>query len=173
VQNVLPYPKHQTAMGRITGVQNAMSSSSEALPLGPNNTLAAFRISGSAVEGASLRIEHLEFQISKSSSVNISNWRLTIPDSSDSWSCTTSDSIVSCSNIPASLGTLGMNQSSRVFRLLGDVTLSPGYTDKNLQISLNQAGGVDQIGAVRWTDESGHFNWVELDSPLARSTNFK
>jgi hypothetical protein len=171
VQNVIPYPKHQTAMGRITSVTNAIAET-EALPLGSNNILAAFRITGSAVDGASLRIEHLQFQVSKSSSVNISNWRLSIPDTNESWPCSINDTTVSCTSIPASLGTLGTGQSSRVFRLFGDVTLSSGSTDKNLQISLNLAGSVDELGAVRWTDESGHYNWVELDSPLARSTRF-
>lgn len=171
VQNILPYPKHQTAMGRIVSIQNA-AAESEALPLGANNILAAFRIGGSAVEGATLRIEHLEFQVSKSPSVNVANWRLTMPDTSDSWPCSVNDTVVSCSSLPTWLGTLGSGQSSRIFRLMGDVTLSPGYTDKNMQISVSQPGGVDQLGSVRWTDETGHFNWVELDSPLARSTRF-
>lgn len=165
-----PYPKHQTSMGRITSVTNAMESDG-ILPLGPGQLLGAFAIAGTAVEGVTLRTEHLEFQLSKAALVNVANWQLGIPESNERHSCSVSGSVVSCSSIPASLGTLG--GGSRTFRLYGDTSLSNGATDKNLQISLNLSGNLETIGAVRWTDGSGHFNWVELEQPLARGTAWK
>lgn len=168
-----PFPQHQTAMGRITSVRNAQESQA-ILPLG-STQLASFTVTGSAVSGASLKVEHLEFQVTKSSFVNISNWELGIPDSTERMSCSfnSGTSIVSCSSLPDSLGTLGTLASSRTFRLFGDVSLASGATDKNLQISLNLAGNLSTNGAIRWTDGTGHFNWVELEQPLAKSTIWK
>ncbi len=168
--DVGPFPMHQTSMGRIRAVRNAQEETS-ILPLGPGQQLASFAITGFAVDQVTNKIEHLEFQVSKSPLVNIANWQLGIPDSNERLACSTSDSTVNCLNIPESLGTL--SGSNRTFRLFGDVSLSSGATDKNVQISLNLAGNIGTNGAIRWSDGSGHFNWVELDQPLARSTLWK
>ncbi|NOS67285.1 MAG: S-layer homology domain-containing protein [Candidatus Peribacteraceae bacterium] len=166
-----PHPQHQTSMGRITSVTNAQEASG-VLPLGPNSQLASFTITGSAVQGVTLKIEHLTFNVSASSLIAVTNWKLTIPGSGETWPCSFNggDSAVSCSSLPDSLGTFSV---SRTFRLSGDVTLNSGSTDKNMQISLSRAGNLITNGSVRWTDETGHFNWVELDEPLARSTRWE
>ncbi len=170
-----PHPKHQTAMGQITQVTNAQEDSG-ILPLGPGQQLAAFSVTAFAVEGATLRVENLEFQVAKSSSVLVSNWQLGIPDSNERLNCSYSEvnSSVSCLSLPESLGTLGgSGGGTRTFRLFGDVTLASGATSKDMQISLNLAGNTETNGAVQWTDGSGHFRWVALDQPLARSTIWK
>ncbi|MBI2636008.1 S-layer homology domain-containing protein [Candidatus Peregrinibacteria bacterium] len=167
-----PYPKHQTAMGRITSVVNAQESDG-ILPLGPGQQLASFTIAGSAVENVELKIEHMFFQVNKAIFVNVNNWQLGIAGSNERADCSFNpdDSAVSCSNLSDSIGILsGM---SRTFRLFGDVSLAPDATAKNMQISLNRAGSTETLGAVRWTDQSGHFNWVELEEPLARGTRWK
>ncbi len=167
-----PFPKHQTAMGHIVSVRNAMESTG-ILPLGPGQQLAAFTITGQTVENVTLRIEDLLFQASKSTQVNVSNWQLGIPDSNERLNCSynASESAVNCLSIPALLGTLGGKM--RTFRLFGDVSLVSGATEKTMQISLNLAGNLETSGAIHWTDESGHFQWVELGQPLARSTLWK
>lgn len=162
-----PFPKHQTSMGRIVSVRNAQEETG-ILPIGPASMLGSFMIDGYAVNPVTLKIEHLEFQVSGSSSVNVSNWQLGIADSNERHACTFNSNIVSCNTLPDSLGTLG--GGSRVFRLYGDVTLNSGSSSKEYQVSLNLAGDLSTLGAVRWTDQTGHFNWVELDQPLARST---
>ena len=167
-----PYPKHQTSMGRITSVRNAQEATGF-LPLGPGQQLASFTIAGSAVENVNLKIEHLLFQVTASTFVNISNWQLGIVDSSERMNCSynSTDFAVSCSSLTDSLGTLG--GGSRTFRFYGDVSLASGATAKDLQISLNLAGNLETLGAVRWTDGTGHFSWVELEEPLARGTIWK
>ncbi len=169
-----PYPKHQTSMGRVTSVRNAQEVTG-ILPLGPSQQLASFTIMGSAVENVDLKVEHFEFQVNKSTFVNVSNWQLMIPDSDERHSCSfnSTTSIVSCGSLPDSLGTLSTLQHSRTFRLLGDVTLASGAIEKNLQVSLNVAGSTETTGAVRWTDQSGHFGWVEVEEPLAGGTSWK
>lgn len=167
-----PYSKHQTAMGRITSVVNAQESDG-ILPLGPGQQLASFTIAGSAVENVELKIENLFFQVNKAMFVNVNNWQLGIAGTNERAHCSFNldDSAVSCSILSDSIGTLG--GGTRTFRLFGDVFLAPDATAKNMQISLNRAGSTETLGAVRWTDQSGHFNWVELEEPLARGTMWK
>ena len=81
------------------------------------------------------------------------------------------DTTVSCTSIPESLGTLSGGLQN--LTLYADVALVPGGNDKDLQITLSRAGDLETIGAIRWTDSTGHFNWVELESPLARGTLWK
>ncbi len=163
------FPLHQTAQGHITTVTNALSTDG-ALPLGTNQLVAAFTIGGTRVSGAKLLVNELTFDISKSSTVTTTNWKLGIPESSDRWSCTVNGSQVSCSGIPESFGTL--TDGPRTFRLFADVSLDAGASDPFLQVSLNQPGNTGELGAIRWSDGSATFNWVELQSPMARSTRF-
>ncbi len=169
--DVNQWPKHQTSMGRITSVTNAQEESG-VLPLGASSQLASFRIRGTAINPVTLKIEHLTFSVSKPNTVSISNWQLGIADSTERWPCSfnEADSAVSCSSLSDAIGTL--SGGDRTFRLFGDVTLLPS-TNKAVQISLVLAGDLATAGAVRWTDGTGHFNWVELDQPLARSTRWE
>jgi hypothetical protein len=168
--NTFAFPKHQTAQGRITSVKNAMEETG-VLPPGPNQQLASFRFSAESVAGTSVRIEHLEFQVSKSSDVAVSNWRLMTTDSPDYVSCTLSNgTVVSCLSLPETFGAIS---GSRTLRLVGDVVLDQGAQHPYLQVSLGQPGTVGENGAIRWTDGTGHFNWVELPAPIARSTKFE
>ena len=159
-------------MGKIALVQNAQDTSG-VLPLGPRQQLAAFTIGGFSVDSVTLTVENLAFQVSKSVQVEVTNWQLGVPDTNDRIGCSfnSGDSVVSCLSISDQFGTL--SGGMRTFRLFGDVTLVSGATNKNMQISLNLAGDTETNGAVQWTDGSGHFNWVELEQPLARSTLWK
>lgn len=165
-----PFPKHQTAQGRITRVANALGES-DALPLGNDQLVGAFTFEGSVVSGAVLRLEQLEFQISKAADVAVSGWELGSADSSLRVSCSVSADIATCPNIPAELGAL--EDGPRTLRLFGDVALNQGAHDPFLQVSFNQPGGISENGAIRWTDGSGHFNWIELAAPVARGTRWQ
>jgi len=162
-----PFPKHQTSFGRITRVMNALRES-DILPLGSDQLLAAFSFEGTVIPTAKLQLEQLEFQVSKSSSLAVSGWELGVPGSSLRVACSVSTTIISCSYIPAELGAL--DGGVRTLQLYGDVSLDQGAANYFLQVSLNQAGAIGENGAIRWADEVGHFNWVELPTPLARST---
>jgi hypothetical protein len=85
--------------------------------------------------------------------------------------CSANGSTVSCATIPVELGAL--QNGSRTLQLYGSVTFDQGAQNPFLQVSLNEAGGVGQSGAIQWSDGTGDFNWVELDSPLVRGTEWK
>lgn len=165
-----PFPQHQTSYGRITAVRNAMEAQG-VLPLGPSSLLASFAIDGVSNESVTLSIDDLEFQVAASSDISVTNWKLGTPESNDRVPCSVSGYIVSCSSLPLSIGSL--SNGTRTFRLYGDVSLAPSAVNKSMQISLNQAGDLSTIGAVQWTDQSGHFNWVNLPQPLARGTEWR
>lgn len=163
-------PKHQTARGRITSVVNA-GDEEDILVAGNDQILGEFAFAATTVGGALLRVEHLEFAVSKSSTVTVAGWEVGIPESPDRHSCSVSAGIVSCLSIPAGIGMLSNNVGT--IRLYGDVSIDQGASNVFLQVSLSQPGTVGENGAVRWTDETGHFTWIEADSPVARGTVFE
>jgi hypothetical protein len=164
------HPKHQTAQARVTEVRN-MLANNDVLPVGANQLLGAFEIKGITVPGALLLIEHLEFQISKSSSIAVNNWQLGTADSSDRIGCSVNGTTLSCLNIPTSIG--DATTYPRVLRVFGNVALDQGANNYFLQLILNQPGVINENGAVRWSDGSGHFTWTELSAPIARGTLWK
>ncbi|MBI3331811.1 hypothetical protein HYZ99_02515, partial [Candidatus Peregrinibacteria bacterium] len=166
----IPYPMHQTAQAEFTIITNALSAT-DGLPVGTNQLVAGFSFDGDAVPQATLAIETLEFDIAKSSSVTVSNFQLGATDTSTRTPCTLSSTTVTCSSIPAELGAIG--SSPRQLRLFADVALASGAQNPFLQISLNQPGSIGSNGAVRWTDGTGHFTWVDMEAPVARSTRFE
>lgn len=168
--NTFAFPKHQTAQGNVTTVTNALNDS-DALPIGQNQLLGAFTFAGKHVAGSTLRIEHLEMDVSQAAAVSVSNWTLGVQDSSDRVTCTVNGSVLSCSNIPAEMATI--TDGPRTLRVFGDVSLQSGAQNEFLQLSLNQPGDLATGGAVRWSDGSGHFSWTELAAPIARSTRFR
>ena len=166
----LPYPKHQTVQGRFTSVVNA-GTETDALPLGTNQLVGAFTFRGQVVAQADLRITELDFTITKPSSVLTSNWELGSTDSSLRSSCTISTDTVSCASIPAELG--DTDAGPRTLRLFADVSLQNGAVNPFLQVSLNAPGAIGTNGAIRWTDGSGNYTWVELLQPVARGTRWE
>lgn len=163
-------PGHQTAQARITSVTNALNTT-DSFPLGTNQLVGAFTFAGTRVDGAELKVRSVAFQVSKSSDVTVTNWELGATDTSDRVSCTVSSDVVTCGNIPDSLGTL--TSGPRTLRLFGNVSLSQGAVSPFLQVSINQPGTVGTPGDISWTDGSATFTWTELIQPIARSTKFQ
>ena len=166
----IPYPKHQTAQAEITEAKNALKDT-EALPVGTDQVIAGFSIGGVKISGARLAIETLEFEVAKSSSVTIAGVELGATDSNVRSACTVSGQTVSCAAIPPEIGEIG--GSPRPLRLFADVTLSSGAQNPFLQVTLNQPGIIGENGAIRWTDGTGHFTWVDMEAPVARGTRFE
>jgi len=166
---VLVYPQHQTALGEILGVRNVLKEE-DSLVFGQNQLLGAFAFSGSVLPPGVLAITSLEFKINKSSSLAVSNWQIGTQDSVTRAFCSVSDITLTCGNIPDDLGTL--LSGGRVLRLYADVTLDQGGKNPFLQISLDNAGTLGAGGSVRWTDNSGDFNWIDLPT-LAKGTMWK
>lgn len=165
-----PFPQHQTTLARIIGVTNALEPSG-GLPVGTNQLVASFLFRTEEITQANPAITQLELEISKSSNVLVSGFRLGATDTNTTVECTVSGIVVTCANIPEELGAL--QAGSRTLRLSADVSLSSGTQSSFLQLSLNQPGAIGVNGAVRWTDGTGAFNWVELPSPVARGTRWE
>lgn len=156
------YPYHQTVEGFIDHVENALSGTG-VLQSGNDQLMAAFSISAHALSGTSIRIEHLTFTVDSSSNTNVSDWELGKADEATRHSCSVEadDGIVNCLNVPASLGMINSSE----LQLYGDVSVGIGTA--HLQVNLQLPGSTSEMGAIRWTDESGHFQWIEADEPLA------
>ena len=142
----------------------------DALPVGTDQLLAGFTFYGEAIPQANVMLDQLEFEVSKSSQVSVSGWELGATDTSTRIECTMSNTTVSCVNIPAELGNI---EGSRTLRLFADVSLTSGASNPFLQISLNAPGSIGTNGAIRWTDGTGDFTWVELEQPVARGTRWE
>ena len=166
----LPYPKHQTVQSKFTSVVNA-GTETDSLPLGSNQLVGAFTFRGQVVAQADLRITELNFTISKPSSVLTTSWELGSTDSSTRSACTVSVDTVSCASIPVELG--DTDAGPRTLRLFADVTLQNGAVNPFLQLSLNAPGAIGTNGAIRWTDGSGNYTWVEMQQPVARGTRWE
>ncbi len=163
------FPISQTVQGRITSVVNALPATGT-LPLGNDQMLAAFTIGGTHVPQAALKIETIEFNVSLLN-VNTANWELGTQESPDRMPCTVNDSTVSCDGLPEGIGSL--TDGPRAFTLFADVTLPPGTVSPSLQVSINQPGGIGDLGAIRWNDGSASFHWTEFGSPIAKSTSWR
>lgn len=168
--NDFTFPKHQTAQAVITAVTNSLSETG-APPVGTKQLVAGFTVGGMRAQGSIFRVESFEFTVAQATSVHTSNWKLGTTEGGETMDCSTSGTVVSCSNLPETLGTL--SDGPRNFRLFADVTLDPGAQNPFLQVSLGEAGSPEAFGAISWTDGTGHFRWVDLPSPLARSTNWR
>lgn len=164
------FPQHQTAQARVTSVSNALQATGT-LPLGSDQTLAEFSFQGSAVTGATLKMENLEFTLSKATSIAVSTWQIGTTDGLTRSSCSVNGSTLSCSALPDELGIVGA--TPRVLRLSGDVALDQGAQNAFLQVQLSSPGAIGQSGAIWWSDGSGHFTWTEMSAPIVSGTSWK
>ncbi|MDB4977834.1 MAG: hypothetical protein JWM56_20 [Candidatus Peribacteria bacterium] len=164
------FPRHQSVQGRITSVANALDATGT-LPVGSNQLVAGFTFTGVSIAPTKVQLEELVFAASKPEGMTLSSVQLGAQDTEERVSCSVTDSVISCPNISVGIGTL--QDGKRTLRLYATVGLVANMQNPFLQISLNEPGAIGSNGAVRWTDGTGHYNWVELDQPLARSTNWK
>ena len=169
---VAPFPAHQTSFGRIVGVQRVSPERSTILS-GTGSSVSTFSFSGSVLAGKSLTIEHVAFQMLKTGGVTVSNWRIRPQGSQMSIPCTVSQtdgSVLTCTNL-GSIGTLGA--SSLVLEVLADIAVFPSTTSASLEIDLASGGSPSSFGSVQWTDQSGHFRWIEGPSPPTKGTKWQ
>jgi S-layer homology domain len=164
------FPRHQTSYGHLTGVSNSLPAT-DGLTLGTDQLLGSFVFTGSGTESAPLRVSELTFQVSADPLVDALNWKLGTADSPSRISCSAATTTISCFGIPPEFGTL--NNGTRTLRLYADVNLRQGSGKPFIQVSLNQPGTFDEVGAIRWNDGANTFSWTELTSPVAKGTKFE
>ncbi|MBI2524163.1 S-layer homology domain-containing protein [Candidatus Peregrinibacteria bacterium] len=163
------FPTHQTIQARITSVRNA-GDSQGTIGNGVQKNVAAFAFLGVSLPETTLFLEELLFQI-RGQNVDTSQWRLE-RQGGPSIECFRADqegTTVTCPIIAEEFGIL--HESPTVFILHADVK----HTDDNasLQVILDAKGGVGENGALRWSDGTGHYNWVDLPTPLAAGTQWE
>ncbi len=166
---VAPFPKHQTSFGRIVKVLRT-SPASAPMASSVGAVVSAFSFSGSSVADKSLTIESLTFSVTRTGNFTASNWNLRPQGSALSVPCTISQDglTVSCLNIQ-SIGGIP-SATPLALELRADLALPNGVTNATLQTNLTSAGSPEQLGAVQWTDGSGHFRWIEGNGVIATGT---
>ena len=166
------FPVFQTSRARITAVQNA-GSATDTFVSGPGRQISSFRFMGDGEsEGlAALKLTGLTLQIDGGSSIALSNVSLRREGTNETMNCSSSTTEVTCSSIPAVIGTLQGGQTT--LTVFADIFVASGVTNPTLRLTLNQPGTVSTAGAISWTDGSATFSWVPFDAPVARGTQYQ
>jgi hypothetical protein len=154
-------PQHQTALGRITSVDNALASSLT-VQQGANRMLGSFTVSAESSSGATVKLNSLSF-ILQSTDVAVSNLRFGGATAGQQGSCATEavndQTVINCfvpetvSNAVASPITLS---------IYADVTVAAAKQSGTVRIVAKEKKGIGS-GNVYWTDGYSTFNWVEAD----------
>jgi hypothetical protein len=163
-------PMHQTALGRIGGALNALTPTAS-LRAGTKKQIASFSFSGSTAPGAELALEGLTFRMS-GTGVAVSAVRIGDGSEVNSAECSMdpgSPGMINCDTIPSALRTLN---GLRTLSLYATVAMMAGKSEGSLQILLDDPGTIGRQGAVRWTDGTSHFTWVDLPKPVATGTRW-
>lgn len=168
-----PFPKHQTAFGRITGVTRA-SPVTAPLIAGANTLIGTYSFSSSVLDGKNLKLRQLTFSLVKTGSVSVSNWTLVHRASGASVTCSTNDQTmtITCALLEQSVGAFTAN-TPLLLDLKATVFVPAGTNDSVLETSLDATGSPEALGSVEWTDESGIFRWIEGIAPVAKGTRLQ
>lgn len=174
-RNVLldaPFPKHQTAFGRITGVSR-VSVASAKLSTGTGFLIGSFSFSSSAVAGTTLSLRQLMFSVHRTGSVVVQNWTLQNHETGAFVACSFNEMAmtVTCPNL-LPLAILHRD-TPLTLDLKANTYVSPHTTDATLEVFLDLAGTPEVLGNVEWTDGTGQFRWIEGPSPVARGTRLQ
>lgn len=158
----------ETARATITSVTNTGLSNS-ILSGGSAQLLAQFRFD--AMEGdsqAQVRITSLRLRI-EGTGVTLGNVRLTTEGGDETADCSVSSNTITCNSIPASIGVVDLQKTIGVY---ADVTVNPNVVNPTLRVTINDPGTINAAGDVTWTDGTNAFDWLPLDTPVARGTMF-
>ena len=164
------FPFHQTVQAHVASVWNG-GDESGVLRTGKNRLLGSFAFSAKTLPETSAAIENLMFSL-RSSGVRISNWYLQRPGMTDRVPCfvsTLEEDTIDCVSIPPAVGLIGSNLL--MLNIYGDIVFEAGDIH-SLQFFLGDPGTVGRSGAIQWTDQTGHFVWMEGSNPLAEGTQW-
>lgn len=162
------FPASETARATITSFVNTGMANS-ALTAGSSQLLAQFRVS--ATEGdsqAQVRITDLDLRI-EGSGVSLSNVHLRTEGGDDTTACTNSSTVITCASIPSGIGIVDLQKTIRVY---GDITVNSNVTNPSLRVTVSDPGTITTAGDVTWTDGTNTFEWLPVDTPVARGTLF-
>jgi hypothetical protein len=158
-----------TALGSVLTVA-ASGVADGVIANGTQTQLAEFRFTADPPpDEHDVRITTLRFTIEQGGGVTVTNPYITVEGSGVQHNCSVSSSIITCSSIPASIGTVDTTRTIRVF---GDVTVPSGAGNRSLRIVLSNPGSPSEAGDITWTDGVTTFTWLPLSQPMARGTQF-
>lgn len=165
------FPFHQTVQASVASVWNG-GDTTGVLRTGKNRLLGSFAFSAKTLPETDAAIENLVFTL-RLDGVRISNWALQRPGMIDRVPCfvsTLEEDTIDCVNIPRSVGLIGSNLL--MLNVYGDIVLETSERH-SLQLILGDPGAIGRSGAVQWTDQTGHFVWMEGEYPLAEGTKWE
>ncbi len=168
-----PFPKHQTAFGRILSVTR-MSPATAPIATAKDTLLGSFAFTGSVVNGKSLSLSALTFSLTMNGQITIAAPRLVVHGGTASAACTLNMQAmtVSCPSLTGGVGSFPAG-TPLVLDLLADVTVQKAGSAL-LEVVLQSPGSPEALGAVEWTDGSGNFRWIEFSgSPIISGTRFQ
>lgn len=163
------FPTHQTVQSQITSIRKAGERQGK-LEDGRQKNIAAFAFAGITPSETSLSLEELLFTI-RGQNVDASQWRLE-KEGGASLECFRvyrDDTALTCPILAEEFGAL--HESPTVFTVRADVKHTGD--DASLQLLLDPPGTLGENGAIRWSDGTGHYNWVDLPGPLASGTQWE
>jgi hypothetical protein len=169
---VSPFPQHQTAFGRIKAIER-FSGQTGVLASGSASLVGAYAFTADVLQGKAVGVEGLVFSVEKAGGVTVTNWRINQAGSTAFIPCSVGqDGLVTCTKAVDSLGIIPA-ANPLVLELRADVAVDPAGGAVMLQASLSDTGSPSVLGSVRWTDQSGHYRWVEGVSPVVRGTRWQ
>lgn len=157
-------PYHQTVQGRITAVRNALEEDG-VLEKGADRLVGTFAITGEALPATTLSIKEFQFTVEEVG-VEGAKWRLQ-RDGVGGVTCFRSSSnshLITCPIIEGGIGELVSDPVT--FKILADVKVTAAG-QSTLRVFLDAPGGVGEEGAVRWSDGTTDYTWLELPQPVA------
>lgn len=167
-----PFPKHQTSFGRIVSVQST-SPTSAPLVAGANITLGSFSFKGVVDPARTLSLSEILFTFQTTGNVSLSTIQLRNPTNNLTVGCSLNAEAKTmfCPFLSQGLGTFAPDLT---VDLIADIALPTSATNPTLQVELGSGGTPELLGAVKWTDQSGTFRWVEMTGdPMAYGTLFQ
>jgi hypothetical protein len=164
------YPTHVTAQAELTGAKNALPATGT-LQTGLRRQIGAFTFSGMLIPGAQLKISELTFNVERTG-VALNRIRIGGLAEVEQADCSVESGdmmIVSCPAIPEMVDDVIYN-GGRTLHLIADVSLNGSNTQGTLRASLADPGAIGRNGAIKWTDGTGRFNWIDAAAPVAVGT---
>lgn len=160
----------ETARAKITSITN-VGQASTLVASGDDQILATFAFATTSTDSqARVTLQQLRFQISAAGGVTVSNVELRQEGSDTVVPCSIAGTVITCSSIPSTFGTITGTEN---FRVYGDVSVPSNANSPRLSIAINEPGTITTSGDITWTDGETVFTWVPFDAPVVRGTQFQ
>lgn len=164
-----PFPKHQTAFGRIVSIART-SPATAPLISGMNTTLTSFAVQSEVIAGKAVALSQLTFAFEKMGTVGVSNIRLRKEGAGEvTCSMNEQERTIACPQLKDGIGGIA-GGTPLSLSLIADVDVPSQTITPSFQVSLGSAGSPEALGSIDWTDFSGTFRWIEGASPVVVGT---